>query len=111
MLCFLVLLSLIAPTLFRGLLPFSENAETLAYICAAPLLSYTLYGWHHHNIELTPIFKTRTTSEQLQTPGFKKRFAAGVCGMIAMSYLATPDLQVFPCDGGDVGGDVDDGGA
>jgi len=82
-----------SPAFFRGLLPVGENAETLGYICAAPLLSYTLYGFAAGALSDWLLAHTNISRLKLQKVFTGLAFLLPACGMIAMSFLATPDLQ------------------
>jgi len=84
-----------SPAFFRGLLPLGEDSVLLGYICAAPLLSYAIYAFAAGAISDSLIAKGRLSRLNMQKVNTALAFLVPAVGMVLMSFVATPDLEVI----------------
>merc|ERR1711970_774763 len=84
-----------SPAFFRGLLPLGEDSVLLGYICAAPLLSYALYAFAAGAISDSLIARGRLSRLNMQKVNTALAFLVPALGMVLMSFVATPDLEVI----------------
>jgi len=83
-----------APAFFKALLPLGEDPDTLGYICAIPLLGRALYGFTCGAVSDYMINSGRISRLNMQKVIANLAFLFPAAGMIGLSFLLTPELQV-----------------